>query len=100
MGEGWVLLERLAAAEEARSWALSPVVRTHPRSPPCKGGRSEWWRAGDHPADDREGDRQANQRNPPFAGPHRFSSCRGSAPGDHRFGQMLAAQVIDDDRRQ
>src|SRR6185312_3611460 len=43
-GRGWVLLERLDAAEEASSWASSPFVSNPPLCPlPCREGRN--WRA-------------------------------------------------------
>src|SRR6185369_4462461 len=39
-GRGWVLLERLDAAEEAFSRALRPLAGTHPVAPPFEG--AEW----------------------------------------------------------
>ena len=61
--------------------------------------KDEWRRSRDDPAGDTDADREADQRNPPLAGSHRLRSGREFAsPGDHRLGQALAAQPVENDR--
>ena len=61
---------------------------------------SEGRRAGNDPADDADRYNKADQRHPPLARAHWLRSrLEGSAAGDHRLGQMLAAPPIENDRR-
>src|SRR6185369_15170658 len=69
-------------------WAGDPVQsRTERRS------------SGNHPAGDAESNRQADDRDPPFARPHRRGpGVGGHLAGDHRLGKTFAANPIEDDR--
>src|SRR5690242_9085457 len=56
-------------------------------------------RAGDDPASDADRDRKADQRDPPFAAPHRLGPrLEHRTAGDHRLDEMLAAQPVENDR--
>src|SRR3954454_13326562 len=58
--------------------------------------RTKRRRAGDDPAAAREGSDEAEQGQPPFAGPHRLDAgieCRLAR--DHRPGQLPPAQAVE-----
>src|SRR5438477_1846749 len=60
--------------------------------------RTQGRRAGDDPAGGADADRKADKHYPPFAGPHRLRSrVERGTPGDHRLGELLAAEPIVDD---
>src|SRR5437868_8958099 len=62
--------------------------------------RTEGRRSSNHPADGADSNAKANQRDPPFSGPHRLApGVEDGSAGDHRLGQVPAPHSVEDDRR-